>query len=244
METHKKVYSNIRVLAETLAKEILIQIEQSYQTGNPFYIMLSGGSTPKALFEALARLSGKNTQWDHVHLFWGDERCVAPIHPESNFGMTRQTLLNQISIPQNNVHRIQGENDPELEVKRYTQQLLQIKTDTDQIPLFDLILLGMGDDGHTASIFPDRLDILQSEELCEIAINPYSGQKRITITPKVINNAKKILFLVTGENKADILTEIFEKTNGHLRYPASHIAPKHGKLLWLLDSAANKGNMQ
>jgi 6-phosphogluconolactonase len=238
MQPEKKVFPNTRSLAEWFSKQILDQINQSYNAGNQFYMMLSGGSTPKELFGALARNSGKNTHWDHVHLYWGDERCVGPAHPESNYGMTRQTLLDQISIPQSNVHRIKGENDPESESEAYVEQLKKVNPDQQGTPVFDLILLGMGDDGHTASIFPDRMELLQSDALCKEVANPYSGQMRITVTPTVINNARQVVFMVTGVNKADVFQDIWNKIGSYERYPASYIKPANGKLMWLLDEAA------
>jgi 6-phosphogluconolactonase len=231
MTTEIKIYPTIGELAEEFAGEIIAKISQQAKTGKAFYVMLSGGSTPKLLFGFLANFSSKVKSWEHVHFYWGDERCVPPDDPESNYRMAKEELLDKIQIPAANIHRIFGENDPDLEALRYAEEI-------SNIPVFDLIMLGMGDDGHTVSIFPNNLDLMNSPKLCETAIHPKTGQKRITITGKVINSAEVVAFLVTGKNKAGIIAEIFSKTGSYLAYPASHIHPEKGELNWLLDEEA------
>lgn len=231
MTTKVKIYPTIGELAEEFAGEIIAKINASANQDNAFKIMLSGGNTPKLLFGFLAKLSSKVKNWEHVHFYWGDERCVPPDDPESNYGMAKEELLDKIQIPKANIHRIFGENDPDLEASRYAGEI-------SNIPVFDLIMLGMGDDGHTVSIFPNNLGLMNSSKLCEIGIHPKTGQKRITITGKVINNAKVVAFLITGKNKAGIIAEIFSKTGSYLTYPASCIHPEKGELKWLLDEEA------
>ena len=231
MTTSIEIYSSNKELAEDFAKEIIDKIDSASRGENPFSIMLSGGNTPKMLFMQLAKLSSKVKSWEHVHFYWGDERCVPPDHTESNFGMAKEELLDYLKIPEKNIHRILGENDPEKEALRYANEISKITS-------FDLIMLGMGDDGHTVSIFPNNLDLMNSSKLCEIGIHPKTGQKRITITGKVINAAKTVAFLVTGKNKAGIIAEIFSKTSSYLTYPASYIHPEKGELKWLLDEEA------
>jgi 6-phosphogluconolactonase len=226
-----KIYPSIKELAEDFAKEIILKIDDASSIEIPFNIMLSGGNTPKMLFEQLAKLSSAVKSWKHVHFYWGDERCVPPDDPESNFGMAKQELLNKIQISEANIHRIFGENDPESEARRYA-------TEISNIPFFDLIMLGMGDDGHTVSIFPNNPDLMHSSKLCEVAAHPKTGQKRITITGKVINAAKFVAFLITGKNKAGIIAEIFTKTGAYQTYPASFVHPEKGELMWLLDNEA------
>jgi len=231
MTTSIKIYPTNKELAEDFAKEIIDKIDSASRGENPFSIMLSGGNTPKMLFMQLAKLSSKVKSWEHVHFYWGDERCVPPDHPESNYGMAKEALLDHLQIPEKNIHRILGENDPENEALRYAEEI-------SKTPSFDLIMLGMGDDGHTVSIFPNNLDLMNSPKLCEVAAHPKTGQKRITITSKVINAAKTVTFLVTGKNKAGIIAEIFSKTGSYLTYPASYIHPEKGELKWLLDEEA------
>lgn len=231
MTTEVKIYPTIGLLAEDFAEEIIAKINTSAKPGKVLNVMLSGGNTPKLLFENLAKTSSQVKNWEHVHFYWGDERCVPPDDPESNYRMAKQELFDKIQIPEANIHRIFGENNPEKEALRYASEI-------SIIPSFDLIMLGMGDDGHTASIFPNNLDLMNSSRLCEIAIHPKTGQNRITITGKVINAAKVVAFLVTGKNKAGIIADIFSKTGSYLTYPATHIHPEKGELRWLLDEEA------
>jgi 6-phosphogluconolactonase len=173
-----------------------------------------------------------------VHLFWGDERCVPPDDPESNYGMVSRTLIRKIRIPVKNVHRIKGETDPLSASESYSEELFNFTLNWNGLPRFDLVLLGLGDDGHTASIFPHRPDLLHSEKICEVAVHPISGQKRITVTGRVLNNAAEIVFLVTGEKKSSVTAKILGSAPDGAAFPAAHIVPDNGKLVWLLDSRA------
>ena len=202
------------------------------------HIALSGGSTPKVVFDELAADFHDSIDWTRMHLYWGDERCVPPNDNESNYKMTVDHLLSKIDVPKENIHRIYGENIPKEEAIRYSEVLKSRLPLFDGTPQFDLIILGMGDDGHTASIFPYNIHLWDSGNVCEVAVHPDSGQKRITITGKVINNAKNVVFLVTGESKADKVREIVGKKGNFDTYPASLVAPKSGNLDWFLDGAA------
>ncbi len=205
----------------------------------PVFIALSGGSTPKLLFALLAEAPYQSAiDWKKVHLFWGDERCVAPDHDDSNYKMTREQLLSKIDLPEKNVHRVLGENDPEEEAKRYSLEITRILPQENTLPVFDLIMLGMGDDGHTLSIFPHEMELLASDKICAVATHPSSGQKRVTLTGKVANNALNIAFLVTGKNKAEKIQEILKKQKDWKKYPASYINPENGHLYWYLDQDA------
>lgn len=202
------------------------------------HIALSGGSTPKLLFRLLAEQYKDLVPWEKLHLWWGDERCVPPDHDESNYKMTKELLISQVPILEQNVHRILGESLPEDEAKRYGAEIMKHVPIVDGLPRFDLIILGMGTDGHTASIFPHEMELMMAPEICAVAIHPDSGQNRVSLTGPVINHAKEIAFLVTGENKAQKIKEIFEKTHSSQAYPAAHIHPVNGQLFWYLDEAA------
>jgi len=202
------------------------------------HIALSGGSTPKIVFDELAANFQEDIDWKGVHLYWGDERCVVPTNADSNYKMTDEHLISKIQIPKKNIHRIKGENDSEYEARRYAELLIKKLPRLEGIPRFDLVILGMGDDGHTASIFPHEIALWHSPRLCEVAIHPDSGQKRVSITGQVINQAKAVAFLVTGENKADKLDEILNKKGDFEKYPASLVAPQSANLVWFLDAAA------
>ncbi len=202
------------------------------------HVALSGGSTPKIVFDELAARDISKRDWKKVHLYWGDERCVPPEDSESNYRMTVEHLLSKIEIPEENIHRIKGESTPREEAERYSEVLKNELPETYDLPQFDLIILGMGDDGHTASIFPYEIGLWNADQFCEVAEHPETGQKRITITGQIINNAVTVAFLVTGEGKAEKVGKIIEKRDGFKSYPAHLVNPISGNLFWFLDEAA------
>lgn len=204
-------------------------------------IALSGGSTPKIVFDELTTNFQPDIDWSKVHLYWGDERCVPPNDDDSNYKMTEEHLLSKIDIPELNIHRIRGENGPQYEAERYGDFLDEVLPKVNGIPTFDLVILGMGDDGHTASIFPYEIELWNSENYCEVAVHPDSGQRRVTITGQIINNAEIVAFLVTGENKAEKVSEIIYGKEIAENYPARLVAPVNGKIVWFLDQAAATG---
>jgi 6-phosphogluconolactonase len=201
-------------------------------------IALSGGSTPKVLFQVLAEKYATDMPWHKIHFFWGDERCVPPDHQDSNFGMTRSLLLDPLNIPTAQVHRVFGEIDPAEAARKYEDIISEHVPQERAWPVFDLIILGMGSDGHTASIFPHEMEWLESKNWCEVATHPESGQQRITLTGKVLNRARQICFLVTGDSKKEKVFQILKKQGNYLDYPAAHIVPVNGTLSWNLDEAA------
>jgi len=207
---------------------------------NILHIALSGGSTPKEVFKELAENFKNKIDWSKVQFYWGDERCVPSDDEESNFRMANEHLFSKAEIPLGNIHRIKGENKPEEEAARYAG-LLEAKLPYHNMqPQFDLIILGIGDDGHTASIFPNQIDLWNSKSYCEVAEHPETGQKRVSLTGNIINNAKEVAFLVTGENKAQKVSEIIDKKGNYNSYPAALVAPYTGRLNWFLDSEAGK----
>ncbi len=203
-----------------------------------FHVALSGGSTPKVVFDLLAADYAETINWSSIHFYWGDERCVAPTDDQSNYKMTVTHLFSKISIPETNINRIVGEDDPSDEAKRYSELLEDKLDDINGIPQFDLVILGMGDDGHTASIFPHEIDLWDADENCVVATHPASGQKRVSLTGKVINAAKQIAFLVTGANKAEKFGKIRASGENARIFPAALVKPTAGELTWFLDEAA------
>jgi 6-phosphogluconolactonase len=234
-----KVFSSPFDLARDLAEEMILKICEAGKNQKPFNIVLSGGSTPELLYSLIGDNYSKSAPWKYVHFFWGDERCVPADHQDSNFGMTRKKLLEKIDIPFSNIHRIRGEMDPEKEAARYSREILSLTDNRDGMPLFDLILLGLGDDGHTASIFPENMELIVSDKICEVAVHPVSFQKRITLTGRVINNSVSVRFLVTGKRKAEIVEKIINNNPSAGNYPASLIIPLHGELIWHIDIEAS-----
>ena len=233
-----KIFESPLELAESLADEFVFQVEKAIRSDLPFTTAVSGGNTPKLFFSILGdRFSGV-VSWNNVHFFWVDERCVPPDDKESNFGMTHEALLSKIQIPNANIHRIRGENDPEFESARYENELKQFLARKNGIPYINMIFLGLGDDGHTASIFPGNENLFKSEKLCVSSIHPVTRQKRITLTGKVINNSEKVIFLVTGETKAYVVKDILQSEIPEKHFPASFVEPAEGSVVWYVDKKA------
>lgn len=229
-----KIYKDKQEVAEQFSSYFVDQLKDK----ESFHVALSGGSTPKIVFDVLAENFAGKVDWGKVHFYWGDERCVPPSDDESNYKMTVEHLFSKISISEENIHRILGEKDPANEAMRYAN-LLEINLDrVEDVPQFDLVILGMGDDGHTASIFPHEIELWDSEDHCVVATHPDSGQKRVSINGKVINTAKEVAFLVTGASKAEKVEAVVEKTKGSEAYPASLVNPDSGSLVWFLDEEA------
>lgn len=224
-------------MASKLMDQLLEIISGKTNRAEKISIALSGGRTPLILFRYLSVALKSFKAWDRILVFWGDERCVPPDNPESNYKNAYDTFLSKVPIPEENIYRMQGENDPEHEAKRYSSLLKKLNIQMG-VPVFDLILLGMGDDGHTASIFPDQMHLLRSEKFVETAVNPYTKQKRLTLTGRLINNARNVSFLLSGDNKARIFSEIYHERAGADAFPAFHIRPQHGTLSWFCDEKA------
>ena len=215
---------------------ILEKLHSAIQARGMFTIALSGGSTPKPLYEAIAR---QNLPWDKIHVFWGDERYVPSDDPDSNFRMAGEAWLNQVDLPASNIHPMPTDQaDPATSAHLYEQELQEFfKTAPGEFPAFDLILLGMGDDGHTASLFP-HTDALQ---VCDrlITVGNKDGQPRITFTVPLINQARCVLFVVAGASKRPALAQVFAPTGDDLAYPSRLIQPQ-AELWWLLDQSAGQ----
>ncbi len=223
---------------EEVAKNFAAYFKQFVSERTVAHIALSGGSTPKIVFEELASNYSDQINWGNIHLYWGDERCVPPTDTESNYKMTKDFLLSKIIIPEQNIHRIRGENEPGDEAKAYSLLLEENLPIVNGIPQFDLVILGLGDDGHTASIFPHQIELWNAPEHCVVAQHPETGQNRVSITGSVINGAMEVTFLVTGYGKAPKVEEIINKTGQFKDYPGSLVAPESGNLIWFLDQAA------
>lgn len=225
---------------EQVAKEFSEYFRELASGDKTIHVALSGGSTPKIVFDYLAAHFGSEIDWSKIKFYWGDERCVPPTDSESNYKMTVDHLLSKIEIPSFNVFRVLGENNPTQEAERYSQVLDTELPKENEIPQFDLVMLGMGDDGHTVSIFPDSIELWDAKENCVVATHPDSGQQRVTITGKIVNNAKAVVFLVTGSGKAEKVREIIKKERDFALYPANLVQPSHGELIWFLDQGAAK----
>jgi len=209
--------------ARAVARLMVQSINRQADRQQFFNVALSGGNTPALLFRILAAEFAAEVQWKALRVFWVDERCVPPSDKDSNYGMTYGNLLKTELVPDKNIFRIKGENDPMAETLRYQSLLAAELPLNNGIPVFDLVLLGMGDDGHTASIFPDKLSLLYTADTVAPVRHPQSGQERITLTGAVIRAAKQRVFLITGKSKSDVLRNILHKEPVAEQYPASHI---------------------
>lgn len=226
--------------ARAVADLILEKATTKKKLSQNLNLAISGGSTPRYLFTILADLPEYRTEipWEVVRFFWVDERCVEPTDSESNFGMTYDALLQYAFVPAQNIFRMKGEDIPENEAERYQHVLRTELPARNGFPIFDLVLLGMGDDGHTASIFPGDSELLETDMAVAVATHPTSGQKRITLTGKAICEAKQVAFLVNGSAKAGILKEIIENNPAALKYPAAHVHNAMGMADFYLDKNA------
>lgn len=235
MKKRIKIFDSKNALSNFFAEYLLAEINSS---NNFFTISLSGGSTPKMIFNHLAKNYVKKIDWEKVKFFWGDERCVPPASDESNYKMAWDSLLSKIKADDKNIFRIKGEADPFEEADRYAEVLKENIRTGNNFPKFDLVMLGLGEDGHTASIFPNQMNLIADKKLTAVAVHPVSRGRRITLTPALINNAKKIFFVVTGKRKSKIVYEILTKKNDSINYPAELIDPAYGELFWALDKEA------
>lgn len=227
-------------LCRQAAAEFVRLAKESQHDRGRFAVALSGGSTPRALYSLLAAPEyTEEIFWPQVHLFWGDERCVSPDHAESNYRMVRESLLSKIQIPGANVHRMAGEKEPHVAAAEYEEKLKDFfQLTAGAFPRFDLIFLGMGEDGHTASLFPGS-DALK--EMKRLVVAPYVEKLnayRLTLTLPVLNHGAAVLFLITGAGKAAVVKEILRDGSDPSRFPAAQIRPSDGRLVWLMTEEA------
>ncbi|MEA5506073.1 6-phosphogluconolactonase [Halotia wernerae UHCC 0503] len=213
---------------------ILSRLETAIEQRGIFTIALSGGSTPKPLYEAIAN---QKLPWDKIHVFWGDERYVTPDHPDSNELMARQAWLNRVDIPAANIHSTPTlEGNPAVSAAKYEQHLQEFfHSEPAEFPSLDVVLLGMGDDAHTASLFP-HTDALKVRDRL-VTVGNKDGNPRITFTYPLINAARSVIFVVAGANKRPALAQIFAPVADDFAYPSRLIQPQ-GELWWLLDAEA------
>lgn len=239
-----KIFPDPAQLARGAANEIKRVAQASLLNKEYFTIALSGGSTPKTLYSLLAGEPWRSEiPWRNTHFFWSDERHVPPSHPESNFRLADEALLSKLSLPGENMHRISGElPDPAVAAHEYEQELKNFfNLSANQAPRFDLVLLGVGTDGHTASLFPGTSALRERERLCVANWVEELSTWRITLTLPVLKSAANVIFLVSGIEKASIVHAILYGEEREL-YPAQLVQPERGSLYWLVDQAAAGGS--
>jgi 6-phosphogluconolactonase len=229
------VYETREELAEAAARDFAARAEEAINALDRFAVVLAGGSTPEATYEALARDYAAELDWSKVHGFFGDERTVRPDHEDSNYRMAHEALLSR--VPVGSVHRMRGELSPAEAAAAYEEELREF-FGPDGVPAFDLILLGLGEDGHTASLFPETSALDVTDRW--VVANPVLKLEttRLTLTIPVINAARAVVFQVSGEDKAPALKEVLEGDADPRGYPAKFIRPEGGDLTWMVDRAA------
>lgn len=230
-----KVYKDTDELARAAASLFLNLSSEKIKEKGSFTVVLSGGKTPETLYRLLASPEFKERiEWTKVRVFWGDERCVPPDDPESNYGMASRALLSKVPVPPENLHRIKGELGPSLASALYEEEITAYFKDS--APVFDLVLLGLGEDGHTLSLFPGTEALDERKRLVATNFVGKLGSWRVTMTLRLVNRASNLVFIAAGAGKSRALKEALE---GGL-HPAGKIRPVNGRLLWLADRDAAK----
>lgn len=240
------LFPGIAELAQEAARRFEAIAREAIERQGRFAVALSGGNTPRTIHSILAAEPfASQLDWSKVYIFFGDERCVPPDHADSNYGMARDTLLSKVPIPAENVHRMRGEDNPEKAAEAYSTELKSFfglaqagGPSPENYPRFDLIFLGMGPDGHTASLFPGTAALQERSKPVAANYVPKLGMNRLTLTAPAINRAANIIFLVAGADKAPALHQVLEGEYQPQIYPSQLIRPSHGKLVLLLDQAA------
>ena len=235
MKPMVRIFKDADELSRAAAEIFVTLATQAIRERGRFLAAFSGGSTPTALYRLLAR---EPIDWTRVHVFWGDERLVPPEDAENSYGQAPEILLKHVPIPSENIHRVASELEPNAAALDYARVLKEFAAPPLDWPRFDLILLGMGEDGHTASLFPGS-PVDASEPVIAVTAN-YQGRpaQRVTLTPLVINAARQVIFLVTGANKAVTLKGVFNDYISLEQCPAKRIQPANGQVTWLVDEAA------
>ena len=235
-----RVSTTPQELFEAAAEVVVHTAKDAVEQRGRFTIALSGGSTPKSLFNLLATNARTVLPWDRMFFFWGDERHVPPTDPESNYRMAEEAMLSKIPVAAGNVFRIPAENpDAAAAADAYEQTLRKFfQLGPGEIPIFDLILLGMGPDGHTASLFPGSAGLQEKNRLAIANWVDKLKTSRLTLTLPVLNAARCVAFLVSGTDKAAVLKTVLEEDAPAEQYPSKLIRPNNGKLIWLVDRAA------
>ncbi len=235
MQPTIKVVPDVAAIVSTAAEIIVESAKRAIADHGKFSLALSGGSTPKPLYELLASDAYvRKIDWANWEIYFSDERCVPPVHPDSNYRMADQALLEHVALAPENIHRMKGEIEPQQAAIEYGK-LLKAKFGPGGL---DMALLGMGDNGHTASLFPNTVVLDEKEHRCAATFVPELGKWRITMTAPFLNRTRETIVLVAGANKASRVQEVLEGPSDPKRLPIQLIQPVDGKILWLMDVAA------
>lgn len=238
MKLEIRIFKDLEKLSRDAADLFVEQATNAIAERGHFLVALNGGNTPARLFQLLATDFREKVDWSKVHVFWGDERCVPPDDPGSCYSQARDLLLSHVPISDSNIHRINGELGPAEASKEYSLTLRDFACPPYEFPRFDLVYLGMGEDGHTASLFPGSAVEVAESTMPVTAHYQDRPANRVTLTPIVFNNARVVAFMATGEKKAVTLAEVLGDRYNPELYPAQRISPKDGDLTWLVDEDA------
>ena len=233
-----KICASVEAVAQAAVEIFFEQYKKAMLHSERFSVVLSGGSTPLRTYELLTQDPFKSQiKWSHIHLFWGDERCVPVSDSKSNYGVFYRNFLSKVPIPESQVHPILCDQEENSAAKKYEEILKNYFGGA--LPVFNFVFLGLGEDGHTASLFPDSSALGEKKRWVVSLKNKNDDYSRITLTPHLINRSEMIVFLVTGKEKRSILNEIKSGSEASLHLPAKLIHSINGKLVWLTDSLAN-----
>lgn len=261
-KSDQQIFNSIQELSAAAARQFGEIITAAVAARGAACVALSGGSTPLSMYRLLAQPPYRDSlPWGRTHFFWGDERCVPPADPESNYNQAMQAMLEPLGVPAENIHRAKGELPPETAAADYTRRLARFAAEFDRLiktlagiaippvdeeaagwPRFDLALLGLGADGHTASLFPGQVHPQETTASVIAVTADYQGRpaNRVSLTPQVFNAARQVIFLAAGENKAAALAAVLHGPPDPLNFPAQRIHPLDGSLTWLVDQGAAK----
>jgi 6-phosphogluconolactonase len=237
------VLDDAQALYVRAAEEIAHFAGEAICTHGEFTLCLTGGTTPALTYQLLATRFQLSVDWKEVQFFWGDERCVPPDAPASNFGMANRMMLSKLALRPEQVHRMRGEDEPTQAAQAYERELRTFfhLEQPEELPSFNLVLLGLGENAHVASLFPHHPALHETARLAVAAEVEASPSRRISLTMPVINNAERVMFLVSGANKAAAIKDVLEGPADPERYPAQLVKPRRGEVVWLMDKAAATG---
>jgi 6-phosphogluconolactonase len=229
-----RIFPDSEVLGRAAADRFVTLAAHYVAAQGRFSVALSGGTSPKRMYTLLSTPPYRDAvHWPKVHVFWADERCVPPDHPASNYKLALDTFLSRVPVPEENIHRVKGEEAPDTAAFDYEKDL-RIYFNVPAVPSFDLIVLGAGEDGHTASLFPGTPFLQETARLAAPVYRERPNRDRVTLTLPVLNHAAHVLFLAAGRAKAGILSGIFHEKNAK-GYPAGFVRPLNGEVTWLID---------
>lgn len=238
MQNEVIIFDDVNDVSKAICEKLL-ELSKECAEGKIINISLSGGSTPKVIFQMLAEKYSHKINWSVLHFWWGDERCVNHESAESNYGEAKRILFDHIEIPEDNIHPVHTDLSPDQASIAYVQEMRKYIPVKDGIPRYDLILLGLGTDGHTASLFPNDISI-DCATWTAVAVQPETHQSRVSVSYKLINSAHEVIFIVTGNSKEDVIKNLFLDKHKAIRYPAHYINLGHGQLFWYMDTEAAK----